>query len=737
MEQRMDRKWLALAGLLFYAVSSTAQVSQLNNNIVLPLPYIGCDALSTQPLRLTTTLNFNIDFRTVDLLRMRLNGNQTSAINGYLLNAQNGFVGISGRPGFFDPLINPGPFSRLHLVDNTGAASPTVYAQQFGYRPWMRNGVTFTGNSDQSYIGQQYMGADATDMVIQWSDNPQTDPWASDRMRFVFASNPVPPATTGMRSLNGLEAMRLWPNSATSVNVGIGDWLVAGSGDPTERLDLLTGKLRIRQLPSDPVSLSTELVTVNMTNGVLEHIAAAALPDNCEWAIVNNGVLNNVVTAYGPFDASCPDATDNVAIGDDGWALPGSKLAVFEISPVTGGTDVAISAITEGGAGVNYGIVADCNVAGTTFATENVGVSVTVKNATTTRGVAAYATVSSPATLVEGSHSYAGASAATTSLIGSNNFASTTASCGVVIAVNGEALCQGGTTTSSYGLRGTSTSTTGSITTGYGVYGSSSGAATNWAGYFSGDVNVTGAGFIPGGSWSASDAILKTNVQVLANGLDMISQLQPKTFDYLTTDFAMIGLPSGNQAGVMAQELELVLPQLVKETTVPAQYDSLGNETSAGFNYKAVNYEGLIPYLIGAVQEQQQQIADLQQEVAACCPLNDGPLMQPQGTGGIGYIDNTQRAANNTRQLNADELVVSPNPFNDNPTISYRIGTTGRAQLRISSASGRDMGVLFDAGTEAGQYSMVWNTVGMAPGLYLLTLTVDGNRVTEQAVKVD
>ncbi len=36
----------------------------------------------------------------------------------------------------------------------------------------MRNGVTFTGNLDHGYIGQNYGDEDYTDMVIQWSDNP-------------------------------------------------------------------------------------------------------------------------------------------------------------------------------------------------------------------------------------------------------------------------------------------------------------------------------------------------------------------------------------------------------------------------------------------------------------------------------------------------------------------------------------------------------------------------------------
>lgn len=38
----------------------------------------------------------------------------------------------------------------------------------------MKTGITFTGNSDQAYIGQRYYGNDSTDLVFQWSDNPGT-----------------------------------------------------------------------------------------------------------------------------------------------------------------------------------------------------------------------------------------------------------------------------------------------------------------------------------------------------------------------------------------------------------------------------------------------------------------------------------------------------------------------------------------------------------------------------------
>lgn len=91
---------------------------------------------------------------------------------------------------------NPGPFSRLHLVDSVDN-NVTTYAQDFGYRPWMRNGITMTGNADQMYIRHKYAYKDSvdhtsgeindrSDAVIEWSDNPDDAPWGTDRMRLMM-----------------------------------------------------------------------------------------------------------------------------------------------------------------------------------------------------------------------------------------------------------------------------------------------------------------------------------------------------------------------------------------------------------------------------------------------------------------------------------------------------------------------------------------------------------------------
>ena len=79
---------------------------------------------------------------------------------------------------------------------------------------------------------------------------------------------------------------------------------------------------------------------------------------------------------------------------------------------------------------------------------------------------------------------------------------------------------------------------------------------------------------------SSSDERVKTNILNITDAMDIISQLQGVTFTYKNS-----GKPS---AGLIAQDLEKVLPDLVST-------DENG--------MKAVNYLGLIAYLIEAIKE--------------------------------------------------------------------------------------------------------------------------------------
>jgi hypothetical protein len=98
---------------------------------------------------------------------------------------------------------------------------------------------------------------------------------------------------------------------------------------------------------------------------------------------------------------------------------------------------------------------------------------------------------------------------------------------------------------------------------------------------------------------SLSDQREKQNIQDLDVGLSEILALQPRRFDWKDGS-------GQNIAGFVAQEVELVLPDLVED------YQFNESETR-----KSLKMGDMIPALVKAIQEQQAIIAELQAEVAS------------------------------------------------------------------------------------------------------------------------
>lgn len=160
----------ALAIGVNYSAFCQTTTWQTNGNIVTPGQYLGSQ--NNQPL----------DVRTDNTHRLRIMPSGTTSINNYPID-HDGFVGMSTNPNFFN-LVEP--FSLLHLNgQGNGSAGP----QQFGYRPWMREGIVFTQNSDLMYIGPMANAQDVTDAVITWSDNWGQGEVGPDVLRFLFTSN--------------------------------------------------------------------------------------------------------------------------------------------------------------------------------------------------------------------------------------------------------------------------------------------------------------------------------------------------------------------------------------------------------------------------------------------------------------------------------------------------------------------------------------------------------------------
>lgn len=182
-------KHLIMGALLLTTGRVVGQTSVVGNVAAGPTDFLGWDNTMPNnnfPLMVRHDLNQPIEWYTNAIQRARLSPNVTSAMgpgNQFPNVNRDGYFLLSGTPDAFTNVNSRAPFTRLHLADQSvNALDPNQYAQQQGFRPWQRNGISFTGNSDQSYIGQRFDALDNTDFVIQWSDNPASSPWGTDRM---------------------------------------------------------------------------------------------------------------------------------------------------------------------------------------------------------------------------------------------------------------------------------------------------------------------------------------------------------------------------------------------------------------------------------------------------------------------------------------------------------------------------------------------------------------------------
>jgi hypothetical protein len=101
-------------------------------------------------------------------------------------------------------------------------------------------------------------------------------------------------------------------------------------------------------------------------------------------------------------------------------------------------------------------------------------------------------------------------------------------------------------------------------------------------------------------AFSTSDKNFKENIKPIETPIEKIRKISGNTYDWKSELKDIHGF-EGNDVGVIAQEIEEVLPQLV---------------TTRETGYKAVKYDKLVALLIEGIKEQQLQIESLQLEVA-------------------------------------------------------------------------------------------------------------------------
>ena len=109
-----------------------------------------------------------------------------------------------------------------------------------------------------------------------------------------------------------------------------------------------------------------------------------------------------------------------------------------------------------------------------------------------------------------------------------------------------------------------------------------------------------------------SDIRLKKNIEPLTNGLDKILKLNPVTFDWDEEIVPDLAKKYPHMVGLIAQEVEEVVPEVVYKTTV----NSVKDGKEKGRVYKRVLYENLVAHLIDGMKDQQKQIEELKQRIS-------------------------------------------------------------------------------------------------------------------------
>lgn len=292
-----------------------------------------------------------------------------------------------------------------------------------------------------------------------------------------------------------------------------------------------------------------------------------------------------------------------------------------------------------------------------------------------------------------------------------------------LVAGNFQAYSPSYNTKLSFGIRGTAGK--GYDGKNYGVYGSLIGTRDGaavvgvlnavepningiYAGYFNGDVHITGDLTVDGDYPGLSDLDIKKDIRYLNNDvLEKLASLQtikykmivPKrvfsdTATIRTVDSTKIEIYNRDRIGLIAQELQMVYPELV----------TVGND-----GHLRIKYLQIIPLLVKAINSQQDQIGILELKIET--------VSNKKGL--LSNIDNSFMG-------NESSLLYqnSPNPFNDITEIKYFIDEMkSSSSINIFDLRGKQLDS-FDI-TSNGEGVLIVPASMFESGMYIYSLIVD------------
>lgn len=214
------------------------------------------------------------------------------------------------------------------------------------------------------------------------------------------------------------------------------------------------------------------------------------------------------------------------------------------------------------------------------------------------------------------------------------------------------------------------------------------------------------------GAFHASDRRFKKNIRKIRQPMDILEELRGVTYEFRVEEFEERSFIAGQHYGLIAQELEAVLPELVRNRED---------------GYKAVNYEGVIPLLIEGVKEQQSEIDELKNTVSrqeAQIERLTALVEQLMGKETDRNGENQGASAPGQGALDQNR----PNPFHESTEVTYYIpASTRTAQVQIAAADGKVLDRIDIDQRGTGRLNIHRNSY--PAGTYFYSLILDGRAV--------
>jgi len=249
--------------------------------------------------------------------------------------------------------------------------------------------------------------------------------------------------------------------------------------------------------------------------------------------------------------------------------------------------------------------------------------------------------------------------------------------------------------------------------------------------------------FATSGTINTSDAREKTNVENLKYGLNELRKLRPVSFDWISKP------EEGRKLGLIAQELQTVLPEVVRDWDWQYDEDGGSEPIKVPAERLGVFYSDIIPVLVNGIQELDERtqgmdatrlvqlesrLAEKDAEIAELKTMMREILANQQKFdtdlqsccfehGAATGTTNPQTTADNAK---LEQNI--PNPFRENTTIKYYLPNDSRiATIIVSDLNGVQLKQFDLQGKGFGQVLISGGS--FAAGTYVYTLTVNGKQV--------